>query len=446
MADTNNRFHDTYHCGGGGNCVFFSTAKQLNPSIRLSIKNQLADMYDKGEPETQKLIQDAAKTMIANQFKAGFANTTLNSDLHDYNYTGQNSADKIVRKLLGANTDLADALALRLMTQLKCSTPEDFTRYLGNDSGNGMDIYTGILGEYPKDILNVISAAAPPSATLPAIVTVAPVPGTDLFMTKLYQMDKKTGEVKTAEETTFGRGPDRDLVNGLLFLNGANESNVIGLMGQGNHCKAMGIVGPREALPDGSLIQPVTADSRTNASQGIKGFLANIIKTFTAVITGKYIGFEKSPAVAKPDAGPVEKDSGGHTDVDGFDMVDEFSNDMVQEKAPVQVQAQAPVHGQVNEQDVQIHEQVNDSESMDMDDEEHYNPFSDGPMSLDMMEDEIEALYPMPPKSMSADELINESLRKEGKVSPEEMKEQTDEWNKNNRPQTIEKESDMTLG
>ncbi|MCL2456788.1 MAG: hypothetical protein FWD19_04490, partial [Defluviitaleaceae bacterium] len=116
--------YKTFHVGGGGNCVFFSTAKQLNADVHKNIRQEISQMYE--NELTREIIKDAAKNLIENQFKAGFANTALNWELHDYNFKGEDASDKIIQKLTTENSEINDMLALRLLTQVKSGNTKDY--------------------------------------------------------------------------------------------------------------------------------------------------------------------------------------------------------------------------------------------------------------------------------------------------------------------------------
>jgi hypothetical protein len=324
------------HTGGGGNCVFFSTAKQLSPEIHNNIRVELSKMYE--NPATRQQVKDTAKELIQNQFKAGFANTALNWELHGYNFKGADAADKIVDKFTKDKGELNDALALRMLMQLKCSDPEkgENRNYLGTLDGNTADIYATIGPGFAKDTLKVLSEVSPKGTKLPALLAITSVPGMrNGYTTQLFQM--KNSELKSDRfENSNWNHPTKGDLEWLYKNNDVDKNNIIGLRGSNKHCKAFINTDVKAKDLDGSCLSIVKGESR-NTLRGIKGFFVNMAESVKAKISNMFSGerrVSEEPSVnTKPGTNNKKNDTKGKetSKSNEFDLMDDFDFDAIKE-------------------------------------------------------------------------------------------------------------------
>jgi len=329
---------NSYHVGGGGNCVFFSTAKQLNEKIHQSVRDEL-DRLSK-DPASQQDLKDRAKNLIDNQFNAGFMNTSLNRELHDYRFRGPEAGGEIIDKIISkekANSDMNNVLALRLLMDVKRSQ---------NDYTGEKSLYTPIAGTFPPDLLEVLHEIVPENTKLPTILSVSQLsmPGQkhDYHVMQVCKIGDNGKAVY--EKENYDHLPNPSEIQEYLGKIGSDGKNVMGLIGQGKHCKAY--VG--SGIEAGDCLNIVSGESRKSIGQFISGFFVNIGQFIKSKFTGSSSG-STAPSVTVPEKDDskieIEQSEKGEEKgrentksiqkqmSDDFELVgDEFNNDVPKKK------------------------------------------------------------------------------------------------------------------
>jgi hypothetical protein len=303
----------------------------------------------------RQTVTEAAKELIKNQYKAGFANTTLNYELHDYNFKGENAGEQIMDKILSdSGSDFNNMLSLRLLTQLKCSTFESKRNYLGEASGNGCNLYTP-LGYYPKDVLQVLSDVTPKGTELPSILTVSQL-GSQ-FITKLHKIDgNRLTEVELVNNKNYGKEPNTAEINAFLAENGANAKNVLGLKGAGAHCQAY--VNTDIKALDGNSTLNIVSESSRRSVRGIIGFLRNVAETVKGLFSSAPAEPQKAsvnePAKEKSEENKEKGTDHSSSKSRSKDMTDDF--EVVGDEYGDDFDFPAPDNSVRNEINIETHE------------------------------------------------------------------------------------------
>lgn len=272
--------YKSMHVGGGGNCVFFSAAAQMSGNIHAAIRLKLKDMQN--DPVQGPLLRKAAKTMIDNQFKAGIINTSLNPELHGYNFKGPNAANNILNKVINTSgDDLNNTLALRLMLNANCTKEEAAEKnYLGKANG---DIYKGLDG-IPEDMTKLISQIPDKKGNTPSVLTISQMGNAYMMRCAAPGMAPlEKGEYDEKRSQTLTHMPTKDEISAFLKQNNADENNMIGLIGKGDHCKAF--VNTETTIKDGGSLQAVTEERRSSL-RGIRGFFQSVYNRVKDFFTG----------------------------------------------------------------------------------------------------------------------------------------------------------------
>ncbi|MCL2216008.1 MAG: hypothetical protein FWB91_03190 [Defluviitaleaceae bacterium] len=293
-----------FHTGGGGNCVFFSTAKQLSDATHDAIRDKL---HNTGKEQ----LHEKAQEMIEKQFSAGgLVNVLVNPELRDYDFTGPGAGEQIVNKLLNSpKTDMSNMLCMRLLMEM--SFPGK--GYLGKDRTNNgsASIYTPITGTYPEDVMGLLSGLAP-GEPVPSILSVAYMgkmgDGRSVYDAKTCRLDS-SGKV----QTKIGRldAPSDDDVKNFLKANGDDGKNLLGLRGEGKHCKAYvnQDIKHDPSQPNAcSKLKEVHSESRTySAFSIVKNFLPTVVHSIGSAIS-RWMR-PAPPSSQQPVEEVVEKDS-----------------------------------------------------------------------------------------------------------------------------------------
>jgi len=334
----NDMSFQTYHVGGGGNCVYFSTAKQLSQSIHGNIRDELNRLYYDAGPEMKQRMKDTAQEMIYNQFAGGgIRNLAVNPELRDYDFGGKDAGEKIMDKLIKTEgRDLNDALNLRLLMEVK----NPGKGYMGSPDS----IYTSMAASYPDDLLTALNEVTPPGTKLPSVMAVA-AQG-DGYIAKVCSLDE-AGKIRSKGEMFSGPPKGSDL-NRMLNENGTDGKNLLGLRGDGDHCKAYVGSGVQAS---GSL-NAVKTESRQTFWQTVKnlpstiwsGFKSIFTKTSKVELPESRLDAMKAEArqkekEAKENIGSKGKENSNdmsskrEMDSDGFDMLDDdFGDDAKEQK------------------------------------------------------------------------------------------------------------------